>query len=658
MARSLVNKIIGGVCIVLGIFIGAIALVPGAPPSTDAPLGAISAVQTKSGNGGGYVSSHAFSFTSSVTSGNLIVIGVVTGTYAVDSITDTSSNSYIKIQDGSQTNLKGSLWYAYNVTGGTPTITIDLTGTSDTDDIAFVAREFSGIATTDPLDVSAENVESGYEITHTTGTTSTSDSGAYLVVGMYAGDSNATYSSADFSSVTSQNGNDLYEGIGLGHYDSSGASTHVGDFSTGATYTQGYGAIAVFLEGASATLEQEGFAFGDDDGSESAHTLDTQDTNVTEELGTKTLRALINATGDPASIAYKLKYQKNGSGGYIDVPSVSSAITTPVVESSDVTESGNNTTTESWSVSRPACVAGDMLIFHLASDADVTHDWSATGPNGETVVDLKDSIGGTAQRASGWYFICSGTTSSGTFTVTPSASEQWTAAVLKIPAGEYNTTTPIQTNRGEANDTTADTTWETPTWTSDATAGGRIVVFAAHDVVTTSATPTAWTTLVARDRGAEGLTLAVRNDANTASEVIASVNFTKTSETDSSFGYVINGTSTANQLYISASGNVASGGENTTARLSAPSGKTTGNFTTGRRWDDENGSDSIDIASDYYTELEWVLTTQSPATTDDYFEFRVYNADAAIDTYTVTPKWTIGTPASPGTTAPHDVFFF
>lgn len=174
-------------------------------------------------------------------------------------------------------------------------------------------------------------------------------------------------------------------------------------------------------------IEQEGFAFGDDDGSESAHTLDTQDTNITEDNGTKTLRTLIDATGDLASIAYKLKYQKNGSGGYEDVP-----------------------------------------------------------------------VG------------------------------------------------------------------------------------------------------------------------------------------------------SANEVYVSTSSNVSSGGEATTARLTAPSGKTTGDFTTGRRWDDENGDDNIDIAEDEYTELEWILTIAG-ADTDDYFEFRVYNGDSVLDTYTLTPKWTIGSGGVSGT---------
>lgn len=99
-----------------------------------------------------------------------------------------------------------------------------------------------------------------------------------------------------------------------------------------------------------------------------------------------------------------------------------------------------------------------------------------------------------------------------------------------------------------------------------------------------------------------------------------------------------------NEVYVSPSANITAGGEATTARLAAPSGKTTSDFVTGRRWDDENGSDSIDITTDDYTEVEWCVNTQSPAANGDFYDFRVYAGAAPLITYTVTPRWTIGTP--------------
>lgn len=253
----------------------------------------------------------------------------------------------------------------------------------------------------------------------------------------------------------------------------------------------------------------------------------------------------------------------------------------PLIEVADCTESGNNTATTSWAVSYPAYAAGDFLCFHVASDANVTHNWSATGPNGETVVDIADSYGGTAQRISAFYFVGSATTSAGTFTVTPSASEQWTAVVVKVPAGEFDSTTPVQTTIGSANVTTAATGLATPTWTAGAKADGRIVVAAAIDTLTTSAAPSGWTALIQRDRGAEGIMVGVRDAATTASESIASATFTKSSETHSVIGYVINAPALA--VEIDVAGGLSLGGETVDTSLTSLGGNAwaTGAWATG-----------------------------------------------------------------------------
>lgn len=238
----------------------------------------------------------------------------------------------------------------------------------------------------------------------------------------------------------------------------------------------------------------------------------------------------------------------------------------PLIEVADCTESGNNTATTSWAVSYPAYASGDLLCFHVASDANVTHDWSATGPNGETVVTISDSYGGTAQRISAFYFVGSATTSAGTFTVTPSATEQWTAVVVKVPAGEFDSTTPVQATIGSDNVTTAAEGLATPTWTAGAKSDGRIVVAAAIDTLTTSAAPTGWTALIQRDRGAVGIMVGVRDAGTTSSESIASATFTKSSETHSVIGYVINdpvetfsGSGTPSLPLITSSGSGESG---------------------------------------------------------------------------------------------------
>jgi hypothetical protein len=98
-----------------------------------------------------------------------------------------------------------------------------------------------------------------------------------------------------------------------------------------------------------------------------------------------------------------------------------------------------------------------------------------------------------------------------------------------------------------------------------------------------------------------------------------------------------------NPIYVSPSANVTAGGEATTAQLTPPNTKTTSDFTTGRMWDDENGTDTTDIVINDYSEFEWALQAQSPAVNGDIYQFRVYAGTAPLDTYAVTPEWTIGT---------------
>jgi hypothetical protein len=97
-------------------------------------------------------------------------------------------------------------------------------------------------------------------------------------------------------------------------------------------------------------------------------------------------------------------------------------------------------------------------------------------------------------------------------------------------------------------------------------------------------------------------------------------------------------------ITLSNSGYISASGENTTARLTAPSGKSTSDFTAGRIQDDENPCDAIDIGNSKYTEIEWCLIATNYASTNDVFEFKITVNGTVLDTYTYTPTWTIGTP--------------
>lgn len=99
-------------------------------------------------------------------------------------------------------------------------------------------------------------------------------------------------------------------------------------------------------------------------------------------------------------------------------------------------------------------------------------------------------------------------------------------------------------------------------------------------------------------------------------------------------------------MQLASSTNITASGETTTAQLSAPTGKTTGNFTSGRIQDDENPTDSVDLGTTDYTEFEWNLQATSQASDTEVYQFRVTVNGAPFPTYAVTPQWTIGTVSS------------
>ena len=112
--------------------------------------------QGKLGRGSG--DSLAVAFDSDITGGNLIIV------------TDTQSNTYTKVVYHDASNRKCCIFYAYNVTGGSVTVTVNPAGGSG--DITVTIHEWSGILnTSDPLDV--YDAEMGASSTPETGSVAT-----------------------------------------------------------------------------------------------------------------------------------------------------------------------------------------------------------------------------------------------------------------------------------------------------------------------------------------------------------------------------------------------------------------------------------------------------------------------------------------------------
>ena len=92
---------------------------------------------------------------------------------------------------------------------------------------------------------------------------------------------------------------------------------------------------------------------------------------------------------------------------------------------------------------------------------------------------------------------------------------------------------------------------------------------------------------------------------------------------------------------LAASGNIAASGANTTVQLTAPATKTTGDFGGGRIQDDENPTDTVDLAIDEYREDEWCIEAVAGAVAEETYNFRILVNGVVVDTYSVTPQITI-----------------
>jgi hypothetical protein len=126
----------------------------------------------------------ATSSTIAVTAGNLIVVCVAQASTTLDNqvtgIADTAGNTYAKVvsSGGSPGNLE--MWYAYNITGHA-TNTITATYTAARSFRRIIARQYSGIITTDPKDKT--DTGTGTDTSPVTGATDTTTQANELLLG-------------------------------------------------------------------------------------------------------------------------------------------------------------------------------------------------------------------------------------------------------------------------------------------------------------------------------------------------------------------------------------------------------------------------------------------------------------------------------------------
>jgi len=143
---------------------------------------AITLVQTRSGNAGGYNNTHSQTLTSSVTAGNCIIFALTAGASAtISSVVDTLSNLYTLAVTDASADRRSWIYYAQNISGGSCTITVTF-GVGQFEDSIIQAREYSGLATSAVLDVTqSQNSGTSFVNSHPSGTSATTTQADELI---------------------------------------------------------------------------------------------------------------------------------------------------------------------------------------------------------------------------------------------------------------------------------------------------------------------------------------------------------------------------------------------------------------------------------------------------------------------------------------------
>jgi hypothetical protein len=265
-------------------------------------------------------------------SGSVILVRVSTGdtNNGATSVTDNvagSPNTFTLVSGSNFYNngYRVEIWQCTNITGGASyQVTANWAGSMPERHLTVV--EVKGAATSSAIDLvggqALSSPGTGANAV-TTGSLGTPSSDGQFVFAAFGVD-NGGISPSVGSGFTQIGTWDPFGASGqfLAEYLIQTTATAVAGTFTTDVGTEAWvvAAVTVKASAAAATLEQEGFRWYNDDGSESASTaFAAQDTNITAASSTtKRLRMLVNATGDPATKAYKLQY-RIAAGSWADV---------------------------------------------------------------------------------------------------------------------------------------------------------------------------------------------------------------------------------------------------------------------------------------------------------------------------------------------------
>lgn len=448
--------------------------------------------------------------------------------------------------------------------------------------------------------------------------------------------------------------------LSLGHGTQATAGTFSAGSSTMASASNSTASIWLgAIKTATVTREQEGYRWRADDGSETTATwLAAQDTNITRTTGTNTrLRILMDtASADPPSEGATLEYKKTTDSVHRKIEAAGGGA---IATGTAGTVSSGGTT--SISVAYPASPAkGDLILMFVANRPNANTPDDITGWDKVTTTGGAGSEGagtGTVREtlyikkdADGRYEAAG--TESGSVTVSCTSGSSMFGRMVK-----YSKTTGKQWNIATAtgSDNSAGTSGS---WTAGSDPGLAANDFLVLGVVNSEDTARAASEAVSATGCTFGTMTEIQDSGITTGNDLGLViaDFPVSTGPSSAapvFTLTWSGTNSANSagpgifvrirqdnqpIQLSASANITASGANTTGQLSAPA---SGSFGGGRIQDDENPTDAVDLSTNGYREDEFCLTATSAAS--GTYEFRLTIGGVALDTYSVTPQWTIGT---------------
>lgn len=615
------HTLFGGFVLCLVVFAGALFA-----PTAEAHTFDTSTHQTRTRNTSGVTFNHACGSGTTLLTLTIVVGGTTarTGgapTYNGVALTQADQNG--QAPSGAETIVE--LWYLLNPgTGSSYQISIP-----DSNNVFLTA------------DVSSYKATSGYKTVLKTdddnGNTSTNPTGPSLT-GLVSGDVLVAVvgSGATTWAPSARTGTQLYD-VDDGSYGDGAQYLIKSDSSdTAMGWTFGTSDDWSVVEAAFteiSPIDQEGFRFRNDDGSESAATwMQNQDTDASQSKNTNVrLRTVLDTPADPVSIPFRLEYKKSTDSVYKKVLVSESGSSTHSFVNSKRWKGNGSPSARAYDCGTDAT----LLVLTIVGAGTTQRAGGAPTYNGVAMTQADQTRGGATNyetSAELWYLV-DPPSGSNIISVPNTGAITLYATASSYSAGDGYTSAFDASGFNEA------TTGANPSASVSASVAGDVYVAVLGDGLATAPTARTGTALAEVDDGSYSDNHQYYVKAGTGSQAIS---WTIASDDHAMIVAAFKVVAVTQPILLANSTYISAGGStNTTAQLTAPSGKTTSDFTAGRIQDDTNPSNSVDIANNFYTEMEWSVTATDAAGVGDIYQFRITRNGTPLSSYSVTPQLTI-----------------